>query len=216
MDDSKKSPATLTVEPTTSPKQSSHRRHNADTSALESSAKDALEEYFLSYDAEEAIICISELDSPGWLHRVVYIAVSITFTSAPKRKLAVSLLQKMMKEKMLDHALMMRGFEDLMIDMPALIEDCPNAPVGIGQSLGALVASKALSAENVQTIDFEKLTEADASAMVLMAGSLYDALVDAECQALFAGFKLDLTQMLPDASKRQKALSRTVHAKMEF
>ncbi len=195
----------------TSPTQTSRRRHNqaADTQALEKSARELLDEYFSSYDADEACACISELDSPGWLHRMVVITVMIACNSGsvPDRKLVVKLLCVMRKENLVDNQQLMRGFQDLLEDLPSLVTDTPVAAAVLGYCLGALLSEGVLTTDDLAPIDFAQY---DKTAVVSTLGFMYDHLVDSGKEKLLWTVALDKIE--PDAENRKRALKKTVHA----
>lgn len=162
----------------------------------------------MSYDADEALICINELDSPGWLHRMVVISVSMACASGslPDRKLVVKLLAKMHKERLVDSSTLMQGFGELLEDLPSLMMDTPVASAVIGFCLASLVVSNVLSNDDIAGIAMDRYEK---EAMVAVMGFFYDELVESqklEC------WKVDLAKIEPDAEKRKKALKKTVHA----
>ncbi len=193
----------------TSPTQTSRRRHNqTDTQALEKSARELLEEYFSSYDADEACACISELDSPGWLHRMVVISVMFACNSGsvPDRKLVVKLLTTMHKENLVDNQQLMRGFQDLLEDLPSIMTDTPVAASVLGYCLGALLSNGPLTPEDLSAIDFSQY---DKDGLVTTLGFVYDELVESGKEKLLWSIKLE--QIEPNAEKRKAALRKCKH-----
>jgi hypothetical protein len=177
-------------------------------SALAKSARDLLEEYFLSHDTDEALICINELDSPGWLHRMVVISVSMACASGslPDRKLVVKLLAKMHQERLVDSSTLVQGFAELLEDLPSLLMDTPVASSVIGFCMASLLISKVLSNEDISGL---ALDQYEKESVLAVMGFFYDELVDSQKTELW---KLDLSKIEPDAEKRQKALKKTAHA----
>lgn len=162
----------------------------------------------MSYDTDEALICINELDSPGWLHRMVVISVSMACASGalPERKLVIKLLAKMHKEKLLDSTQLMQGFAELLEDLPSLMMDTPVASAVIGFCLASLLLSNVLSSDDIGAISLERY---ETEAILSVLGYFYDELVDADRLELW---KIDVAKLEPDNEKRKRALRKTVHA----
>lgn len=215
------SAASLTAALNTSPTIGSRRKHH-DSAKLEASAKELLEEFLLSYDADEACECIRELDSPGWLHRVIVIAVLLACErgSANERRLMVKLVVQLHKDGLVDASVVMRAFEELIDDLAQLVTDTPTAPAVIGYCLGGVVAAAVLDKGDLGSLamSLKRCAHGGASsAVVSLLGFVYDALVEGSDPArgleLWRQSGLTLTEMEPNAQVRAAALAKCIHAK---
>lgn len=207
----------------TSPTQRTHRRHE-DTQHLERAAGDLLDEYFVSFDADEACECIRELDSPGWMHRLVVIAVGRASQKASPsdRKLVAELVKHLCKASLLDAAQALRALEELIDDLVSMSMDFPLAASVVGYVACAMLVSRCLTPAEVGGCVSErlvKLNEDDNAAATLLIGALFDALVEATNEASAAEIweKLHISVEELGLKEGNKVLERrTTYAKTFF
>lgn len=217
----KASVATATDGSATSPTAVARRTHHHDSAKLESNTRDLLEEYLLSYDAAEACECVRELDSPGWLHRVVVLAVMLSCERGTinERRLVAKLVTQMFKDGLVDTQQLLRAVEELTDDLGQLSMDTPTAPATIGNFIGTMVAQNLLTGADVGGLhmSFVRLASGGASdAVVGLLGHLFDALVEKDPEVGLKQWKeagLVLSKYEPNIEVRERLLSKCKNGK---
>ena len=179
----------------------------------------------MSYDDDEACVCIKELDSPGFLHRVVALAVSMAIEkgSMNERKLVAKLLQKLYQMELIDNQQLAIGLEDLVEDLPTLTVDSPIAPAVVGYCIACCYASKCLVADDIcamEAICRKMAKSGDGDVAVSFLAFLYDTLFETskDCEKLWEDAKLpnSLDSFQNDQQILTKLLSKTNHASSFF